>query len=350
MKKRYLAIFPLIMIIVSAIFGTATVSAAEIPWEEVGSISFDSLKVGASSTKDGATINTGNALFSKIGLKGKGTVRVVKEGGDTFVRATTTDSSQFVALSCLPGKALPVTTYRITITYRLSNNISFTDATRGFVARIWNGEAAHTHDRQIVTKTAELSGYTEWRTESVEIKTRVESNAVWFFVYAKGGGYFDVKDIKLEAIGSPELAKTVNYDASKNEDLVIDCNLKGNVIDYVDDWSNEANVRELKEESYFVAEDGRSITVKREFMQTLKPGEKSLVFNINGREHVVVVKVYNSTVADAPVKAAAVKPATDPATEPAQNHGTVIAIAAGAAVVVVAVVVTAVEVKKRKKA
>ena len=84
-------------------------------------------------------------------------------------------------------------------------------------------------------------------------------------------------------------------------------------------------------------------------MQTLKPGEKSLVFNINGREHVVVVKVYNSTVADAPVKAA-VKPATDPATEPVQNHGTVIAIAAGAAVVVVAVVVTAVAVKKKRKA
>lgn len=342
MKKRCIIIVALI--ITFAIFGTATTSAAEIVWDEVGSISFDTMKVGASSTKEGSYINTSSSLFSKIGLKGTGNVSILSEDGDTFARATTIDSAKFVALCGVPQKALPASTYKITVTYRLSEGITFTDATRGFVARIWDGNSAHTHDQQLVTKTADLTDYTEWRTDTVEIKTRVSCNAMWFFVYAESGGYFDVKDIKLETVGKPELAKTVNYDASKNEDLVIDCDLKGNVIDYIDDWSNEANVKELAKENYLVAEDGRSITVKKEFMQTLKSGEKSLVFKINGVEHIVIVWVYNSTVADQPVKAEAVKPVEAP---PQSNTTAIVVAGASVVVAVLTVIISAVVLKKK---
>lgn len=358
--KKGLLIFATVLVIISTLTCgmIAPVSAAEIPWEEVGSFSFKSMKVGTTSEKDGAYVDISTGLFDRVGLKGTGSVEIIKENGEVFARATATNAKKYVTLSCLPRETLPISTYRITLTYRFSEGMKFTDANRGFVARIWTGNASQTHDKQIVTKNTDLTGYTEWQTATVEIETKVKCSSIWFFVYAKAGEYFDVKDIKLEKLADPKLPESVNYDASKKQDLVIDCNLNGHVVDKIDDWSDEANVKVLDTANYVIAEDGKSITVKKEFMQTLKAGAKSLAFNINGFDYITVIHVYNSSVVDPPVKAGVIKtdtePVTDPVTDPviepapAQDNVAVIIAIVACAVAVIAVAMLIVVAKKKK--
>lgn len=357
MKNRIFALASLMAIIFTLFCGAFTVSAGEIPWEEVGSFSFKSMKVGTTSEKDGAYANISSRLFDRVGLKGTGKVEIMKEGDDVFARATATASKKFVTLSCLPRENLPISTYKVTFTYRFSEGMTFTDANRGFVVRIWDGNSSHTHDKQAVTKGTDLSAYTEWRTATVEIETKYNSSSLWFFVYTEAGEYFDVKDISISKLADPKFPETVNYDASKNNDLVINSDLCGHVLDKIDDWSNPADVKVLDTANYVIGEDGKGITFKREFMQTLKAGEKSFAFNVEGLDYIVVVKVYNSSVVDPPVKAGVIKteaqePTTEP-TEPTENNNNtaLIAIIAGAAVVVAAaaVVITVIAVKKKKK-
>lgn len=353
MKNRIFALASLMAIIFTLFCGAFTVSAGEIPWEEVGSFSFKSMKVGTTSEKDGAYVDISSGLFDRVGLKGTGKVEIMKEGSDVFARATATASKKFVTLSCLPRENLPISTYKVTFTYRFSEGMTFTDANRGFVVRIWDGNSSHTHDKQAVTKGTDLSAYTEWQTTTVEIETKYNSSSLWFFVYTNAGEYFDVKDISISKLADPKFPETVNYDASKNNDLVIDSDLCGHVLDKIDDWSNPADVKVLDTANYVIGENGKGLTVKKEFMQTLKNGEKSFAFNVEGLDYIVVVKVYNSSVFDPPVKAGVIKTEAQEPTEPTvdDNNTALIATIAGAAVVVVAAaVVITVVVKKKKKA
>ncbi|MBR2614518.1 MAG: hypothetical protein IKC71_02840 [Clostridia bacterium] len=301
MKKRFLVLFTLIALICTTLFSTSMMASAAEVWEDVGTYKFENINVGQTSTSAGAYIAVNSGIFSKVGLQGSGKVEIMEEEGEKFARATSSGSS-FVALSCIPRENQPITKFKLTITYRFSDGLNFKDKNRGFVGRIWDGNAQHTADKQFVVKSANPADYTDWTTSTVEIETKYVSNSIWFFTFTDAGEYFDVKEVSLTKVGTPVFTERYDYDASKNEDLVVSCDLKGHTITKIDNWSDPDNVKVVDMANYVIANDGKSITFKKEFLQTLKPGAKSLAITVKGLDYIVVVNVYNSTVADAPVK------------------------------------------------
>ena len=125
MKKRLLGLVSIICLLAVVFsFGAFTVSA-DAQFVDLTTLSFENLTVGATSTSAATAIQTGNAYFDRIHPSG-GTMEVMEEGGVKFVRTTSNTSESFVSFRPLAASKadLPAQDYRITITYRLSDNFA----------------------------------------------------------------------------------------------------------------------------------------------------------------------------------------------------------------------------------
>ena len=299
MKKRLLGLVSIICLIaVIFSFGAFTVSA-DAQFVDLTTLSFENLTVGATSTSAATAIQTGNAYFDRIHPSG-GTMEVMEEGGVKFVRTTSNTSESFVSFRPLAASKadLPAQDYRITITYRLSDNFANQSGKedKTFVIR---SRSTTNSDERILAPEDYATAKGTWKTTTVVSTAKGDLSGYWLFAYVNSGCYFDIKSIEWEVPTTPLFDQKADFDASNPADVTYVADTKGADITKVEVWNKKTEAFETLATSNYVFDvDAKTITIKKEYLATLTNGLKSIICYVNGYQYATVIYVYNSNVYD----------------------------------------------------
>ncbi|MBE5756602.1 MAG: hypothetical protein E7342_02265 [Clostridiales bacterium] len=318
MKKRLLGLVSIICLIaVIFSFGAFTVSA-DAQFVNLTTLSFENLTVGTASNSTSEKIQTGNAYFDTIYPRG-GTMVVMEEGGEKFVRTTSTTNTSYVAfVPTAASKAdLPAQDYQITITYRLSDDFANQagKADKTFVIRSQSSGGAD--DTRILASEDYAQAKGTWKTTTVVSKAKGDLTGYWLFAYVNSGCYIDIKSIEWKASAQPLFDQKADFNAAAPADVTYVADTKGADITKVEVWNKTTEEFETLDASNYVIGNG-TMTVKASYLSTLSNGLKSIICYVNGVKYATVIYVYNSTVAEDPVSLG--KPTNTP-DAPAEEKG-----------------------------
>ncbi|MBR2614416.1 MAG: hypothetical protein IKC71_02320 [Clostridia bacterium] len=344
MKKRLLGLVSIICLIaVIFSFGAFTVSA-DAQFVSLTTLTFEDLTVGTASNSTSEKIQTGNAYFDTIYPRG-GTMVVMEEGGEKFVRTTSTTNTSYVAfVPTAASKAdLPAQDYQVTITYRLSddfaNQAGKTD--KNFVIRSQSSGGAD--DERILASEDYAQAKGTWKTTTVVSTSKGDLTGYWLFAYVNSGCYIDIKSIEWKASAQPLFDQKADFNAAAPADVTYVADTKGNDITKVEVWNKTTEEFETLDASNYTFDiDAKTMTIKKEYLSGLTNGLKSIICYVNGAKYATVIYVYNSTVVEEPVSLG--KPVED---DDKGGCGSVIGTA-GAIVSVLSLAGAVVVLKKKK--
>ncbi|MBE5756604.1 MAG: hypothetical protein E7342_02275 [Clostridiales bacterium] len=316
MKKRLLGLVSIICLL-AVIFslGAFTVSA-DSEYDAFTTLTFESLTVGTKSTGSTEKVKTGNTYFDEFYPRG-GTVEVMEESGEKFVRTTANGSSFVAFVPCAASKAkLPATDYRITITYRLSDPFTSTNSGKNFAIR--SQSSGGSSDEKILANADFATSTGTWNTKTVISNSKGTLTGYWLFAYVAKDCYFDIKEIKFEKSSLPVFDKDIKeFDARNPEDVTIDFDLSGKTLDGVDFWNedwyeytpdfeqgldNPSKVREPLDQKYYTFdEENEKVIISKDFLATLTSGQKSVIFEVGGLDYAVIINILHSDIHDTPI-------------------------------------------------
>ncbi|MBE5757070.1 MAG: hypothetical protein E7342_04640 [Clostridiales bacterium] len=296
MKKIVLILLSVICLMLVSFSVSMVMAGSEnkVEYEDITTISFYDSTVGTTSvTTPDITISSTNDYFSKLNKAQSGVIEIMEEDEVNFARVTLSTENSAAAMSFVAtdSERLPVQQYRITLKYRLSSNFSTTD--KDFIFRFRSG----TNTDYSVVKDGDYSTVAGgWQIATFAVTPVGNITGFWIFAYMGIDCYFDVQSIKVEGAGIPSFAEKADFDASNPDDVTYVADHRGLGIEKVEIWNDDIEGFDIIDPSYYVVNNDKTMTIKKEYLSTLTNGLKSIVSYVNGRQYATIIYVYNSNV------------------------------------------------------